>query len=562
MIVGRSWVDRDRELDGYPVRDLNWYFAALLRVYNERMMKHLHMNARYALAAAAAAVALVVAVTLIAVTATTALAGAPTLTAATAPAHAETATLARATTPVATLTATPAAYGAQATFENPSLSVTAQVQTTGAAHVVEHRAFAFGGQFDVLRWPFTGLPEDAEITVAQVRAAQTDDAGNIAGDWTVLTPTSFSSDWRQAVEGAGGNLAEQLRDATADGEPPLPAPNTWALDERQRALYVFFQQTSAHMLFEVDYTVANAVAAFDDVAEMYWDYVPARDDVLTRDVTATVQLPVPEGTAVTPGETVLAWGHGAAGQFDIGADGTITFTVPEVPAGQYANAHVLFPAEWLPNLTVEAKQAHSGTRADDARAEEEAWTDTYTSRIVNELGLNIAALAICALALLAADIAYLALGREPRRDQLPALGADEVRHVVHDPEMLARFLHWGHVAPTEPDPAAVTARLHAAALFDLRSFRAQKVLAVTALAFLVLAVAAALAFRGWLAAGAFLATGLAIGVVANYLPRRTPKGVALALALDADEPATHEDACIGTPTGPHTSATPDPKGAA
>lgn len=456
----------------------------------------------------------------------------------------------------ALLAATPAhAHGAQPTFENPSLSVTAQVQTTGAAHVVEHRAFAFDGQFDVLRWPFTGLPEDAEITVAQVRAAQTDDAGAIAGDWVALTPTAFSSDWRQAVEGAGGNMAEQLRDLPSDEAPALPAPNTWALDERQRALYVFFQQTGAHMLFEVDYTVTNAVAAFDDVAEMYWDYVPPRDDVLTRDVTATVQLPVPEGTAVTPGETVLAWGHGAAGLFDIGADGTITFTVPEVPTGQYANAHILFPAEWLPNLTVEAKQAHSGTRADDARAEEEAWTDTYTNRIVNGLGLNIAALATCALALIAAGIVYLVLGREPRRDQLPALSTDEVHGVVHDPEVLARFLHWGHVAPTEPDPAAVTARLHAAALFDLRSFRAQKVLAVVALVFLALAVAIALAFRGWLAAGAFLATGLCIGVVANYVPRRTPKGVALALALETDEPEPH----TGAIDAPSPSPTPDAK---
>ncbi len=447
------------------------------------------------------------------------------------------------------------AHAAQGTFENPSLTVTAQVQTTGSMHVVEHRTFAFDGQFDVLRWAFTGLPADAEVSVAQVRAAQADKAGNIAGDWVTLAPTSFDSEWRQAVKGSGGNMAERFRDATGDDAPAFPAANSWALDERQRALYVFFQQTGAHMLFEVDYTVSDAVAAFDDVAEMYWDYVPARDDALTSNVIATVQLPVPKGAAVEPNETVLAWGHGADGQFDIGFDGTVSYTVPAVPAGQYANAHILFPVSWLPNLTVEAKQAHTGPRADAARAEEEAWTDTWSSGVVNTLGMNIAVLAACALALAAAGAAYLLLGREKRRDQLPALTTDEMQAVLHDPEVLARFRAWNHVAPTEADPEAVSERVRAAELFDPRSFKVQKVLAIAALVLLALAVVAAWAFGNWLTCGAFAATGICVGVVANYLPRRTPKGTALAVALGADEPAGPTSGAAASPNAGPTGST-------
>ena len=175
--------------------------------------------------------------------------------------------------------------------------------------------------------------------------------------------------------------------------------------------------------------------------------------------------------------------------------------------------------------------------------------------MVNTLGMNIAVLAACALALAAAGAAYLLLGREKRRDQLPALTTDEMQAVLHDPEVLARFRAWNHVAPTEADPEAVSERMRAAELFDSRSFKAQKVLAIAALVLLALAVVAAWAFGNWLACGAFAATGICVGVVANYLPRRTPKGTALAVALGADEPAGPTSGAAASPNAGPTGST-------
>lgn len=435
------------------------------------------------------------------------------------------------------------AFAVERTFQTPSMNVTAQVQTNGSMHVVEHRAFLFNGEFDSLRWQFTGLPTDAKLSIASVRMAQTDKSGKAISEWTTLQPATFDSTLREVMEGSADNITEKLNASSdnnssknSEDAPRLPAPNTWALDERQNTLYVFFQQTANELLFEVDYSVTNAVAAYDDVAEMYWDYVPARDDTETRDISATVQLPVPEGADITPNETVLAWGHGARGEFDIGLDGTITYTVPSVPEGQYANAHILFPTQWLPNLTVEAKQAHSGTRLDDARTEEGEWADTWSNSLVNALGLNIAVLVICAIALLASGGAYLALGREPRRDQLPTLSSEEVTAIEADTELLARFLSWDHISENEADPEAVTARLSDAGLFDQRSFKTQKVLAIAALILIAFGVISVVVFGNWLAFGAFVVTGLCVGFIANYIPRRTPKGVALAIELGADNP--------------------------
>ncbi len=429
------------------------------------------------------------------------------------------------------------AIAAEPALENPSVDITAQVQTTGTMHIIEHRVFAFNGEYDTLRWSFTGFPEDAKINVSSVRMAKVNEENTVEGDWITLSQVTFNSDWREAVKDSGGNMKKEYADSqtpqkTGESAPVFPADNSWALDDRQHALYAFFQPTTNRTIFEIDYSVENAIAAYDDVAEIYWDYAPARNDTETHNLIATVQLPVPESATITPDKTVLAWGHGAIGEFDIGTDGTITYKVPYIPKGQYANAHIIFPVTWLPNLTVEAKQAYSGTRLDNARTEEESWTDTWSNNVVNTLSMNIAALAVCAAALIASGATYMVLGREKHRDKLPALTDAEIASITSDSEMLARFNSWNHIAENEINPDNTTKRLQEANLFDMRSFKAQKVLAIVALVFIALSAIAAIVFGNWLTFAAFLITGICIGVCANYIPRRTPKGTALALALE------------------------------
>jgi len=50
--------------------------------------------------------------------------------------------------------------------------------------------------------------------------------------------------------------------------------DAWSFDEPQDTVYAFFNVEDATMIFELDYTVVNGVQAYEDVAELYWKYVP------------------------------------------------------------------------------------------------------------------------------------------------------------------------------------------------------------------------------------------------------------------------------------------------
>lgn len=417
-----------------------------------------------------------------------------------------------------------------APFVSPALSERAQIQTTGTLHVVEQRTFVFSQPTDVLRWSFTGLPSESEVTVASVRMAQVDDSGTVVGDWQTLQRTTPNIEWRDIVTGSGGLMDTLFPSPTTSNEPTLPDQGTWALDTWKRTLYTFFDRPAERVMFEVDWSATNAVAAYDDVAELYWDYVPARDDMATYDISASVQLPVPEGVSVVPNDTVLAWGHGAPGQLDIAADGTVSYQVPEVRAGQYAQAHILFPTTWLTNLSKDAREAYSGVRTDIAKAEEEAWTDTYSNQLVNRFTVDATVALVCAALLAIAAILYIVFGRERRTDLL-MLTPNEQRQLLDDGPLITRFLAWNHVAKDEPDPQALTERMAQARLFDPTSFRLQKALFIMAVILVSAAVVALAAFGNGLAAVMLLVTGICIAIMANYLPRRTAKGLALAMVL-------------------------------
>jgi hypothetical protein len=164
----------------------------------------------------------------------------------------------------------------------------------------------------------------------------------------------------------------------------------------------------------LDWSATAAVMCFNDVGEMYFDYVPATGDALIKNVRTTVALPVPAGASVTPGDNVIAWGHGAAGSLEVSAAGTVDFDVPEVLAGQYAQMHIIFPQSWLTNLSVKMKWAYSGTRRDVAVAEEAAWVDSWSASKINDYKIQIAVALVCIVAIIIATIVYFYYNRKLR----------------------------------------------------------------------------------------------------------------------------------------------------
>ncbi len=310
-----------------------------------------------------------------------------------------------------------------ASYSNPSVNTVAQMRTDGSLHVVEQRTYSFEEDYSAVTWRFTGITDKQQVEVASVRIIQMDAEGNIVRDWDQLPEVAFQSNWRAFVDETEGR-SDKVKDAEerlalskdSSDAVELPKGDSFSFDKRRCELYVFLDSTENSTVIECDYAISNAALVYDDTAELYWDYVSAQPDVEMSNVRTQVQLPVPDGVEVVPGETVHAWGHGPEGTIDVRSDGTVHYYVPEVREGQYAQAHVLFPRSWLTNITVQSKLAKSGTRLDDALAEEATWTDTYSWGLVNSHIVNLALHVLCVLALAAAVVAYAVWGRERRGD--------------------------------------------------------------------------------------------------------------------------------------------------
>lgn len=308
-------------------------------------------------------------------------------------------------------------------YDMTKVDIAAQAETDGSLHVTEQRTFDFDGTFTAVWWTFEGLPSNASLQIDGVRVGQVDEDGNIVGEWQTLSSVPFVLSWREA----GG-----------------PGTTSYSFDSPQDTVYVFFNVTDQRLMVELDYTVVNGVQAYSDVAEVYWKYVGDQWGEDSLDVTMTLALPVPQGTEVEAGNNVRAWGHGPLdGTLAINADGTVTYEVPRVNSGQYAEARVVFPVEWLTNLSAESKAAHASTsRLSTVLSEEEAWADQANRERMMSLLLVIACGVLCVALLAWAVLMFVRHGKEHEPDFKDEYWRDVPDPSVH-PAVIARLWRWG-----------------------------------------------------------------------------------------------------------------------
>ncbi|WP_296008683.1 DUF2207 domain-containing protein [uncultured Adlercreutzia sp.] len=312
------------------------------------------------------------------------------------------------------------------------VDLTAQVQTDGAVAITDQRIFevtAQGGGRETLKWLYDGFIDGAEVTIERVRMAPVDADGALTAEWTELVETTFNLSWRS---GAG------------------PAHDAWAYDKFQHSLYAFVGNLPDRVVFEVTYRVTGAIEAFDDAADFQWLYVPQDYAVALEDVRAEVILPVAADDTVRPMENVYAWGHGPAdGTVDIRPDGTIIFDDPQVEPSMYAKARVMFPVEWLTNLSEAARLANQGTLQYYWTSEYEAgWVDTDTSREVIRLGLVMGLLGLAAVLLVASLLVWLRWGRDRSPEFRGDYWMDEPEEGMA-PAVLGRLWRWNHESPDD-----------------------------------------------------------------------------------------------------------------
>lgn len=307
-------------------------------------------------------------------------------------------------------------------YTMPKVDIQAQVETDGTLQVTEQRTFDFDGTYTAVWWTFDGLPSNASLKINGVRMANVDADGAVVGDWMTLPSEAFVLSWRDS----GG-----------------PGTDSYSFDAPKNSAYVFFDVTDERRIIELDYAVENGAQAYSDVGEVYWKYIGSQWEEDSDNVTMTLALPVPQGTEVKPGENVRAWGHGPLdGKVTVNADGTVTYAVPHVAAGQYAEARTVFPVGWLTNLSSESAALHQGeSHLDQVLKEEQTWSDQANRTRTLSLAFVIGCGVICVLLIAWALRAYFKYGREYKPSFTGEYWRDVPDPSIH-PAVIGRLWRW------------------------------------------------------------------------------------------------------------------------
>ncbi|RGS22478.1 DUF2207 domain-containing protein [Collinsella sp. AF23-4AC] len=203
-------------------------------------------------------------------------------------------------------------------------------------------------------------------------------------------------------------------------------------------------------IYYVSYTMTGAVMNWADTAELYWKFVGDGWSADSDDVEMEVHFAnAAAGTAAVKGDNFRAWGHGPlTGDVSIDADEPmVTYTIPCVHEGEFAEARIAFPSDWVPGLS-----ASSEERMPTILSEEKTWAEEANARRARArmIANTLAAVSVVAAVTFTGVIVVLKLRR---RKPKPLFQDEYFRDVpsADHPAVLSALMSWNEV----PDQAYI-----------------------------------------------------------------------------------------------------------
>lgn len=203
-------------------------------------------------------------------------------------------------------------------------------------------------------------------------------------------------------------------------------------------------------IYYVSYTMTGAVMNWADTAELYWKFVGDGWSADSDDVEMEVNFAnAAAGTAAVKGDNFRAWGHGPlTGDVSLDADEPmVTYTIPCVHQGEFAEARIAFPSDWVPQLAASGEE-----RMSTILSEEKAWADEANARRAHArmIANVLAVLSVVAAVAFTGTIVVLKLRR---RKPKPLFQDEYFRDVpsADHPAVLSALMSWNEV----PDQAYI-----------------------------------------------------------------------------------------------------------
>lgn len=203
-------------------------------------------------------------------------------------------------------------------------------------------------------------------------------------------------------------------------------------------------------IYYVSYTMTGAVMNWADTAELYWKFVGDGWSADSDDVEMEVRFAnAAAGTAAVKGDNFRAWGHGPlTGDVSLDEDEPmVTYTIPCVHQGEFAEARIAFPSDWVPQLAASGEE-----RMSTILSEEKEWTDEANARRAHArmIANALAVLSVVAAVAFTGTIVMLKLRK---RKPKPLFQDEYFRDVpsADHPAVLSALMSWNEV----PDQAYI-----------------------------------------------------------------------------------------------------------
>ena len=295
----------------------------------------------------------------------------------------------------------------------------ATVEADGSLTVVEGRQFDFDDDINGVFWEInTGANQQGGTAGVDVQSVEEED-------------TAFNK-----VDSANkGDSGVYTVEQTGDGV----------------RIKVFSPHESGDSaIYYVSYTMTGAVVNWADTAELYWKFVGDGWSADSDDVEMEVRFAnATAGTAAVKGDNFRAWGHGPlTGDVSLDADEPmVTYTIPCVHEGEFAEARIAFPSDWVPQLAASGEE-----RMSTILSEEKEWADEANARREHARAVAGAIAVMCVVVAVAYTGVIVML--KLRRPKPKPLFQDEYFRDVPSadhPAVLATLMSWNDV----PDQAYI-----------------------------------------------------------------------------------------------------------
>lgn len=137
---------------------------------------------------------------------------------------------------------------------------------------------------------------------------------------------------------------------------------------------VGLENSSATRTYEISYQVEDAIAKYNDYAELYWQFVGQEFEIDAKKITGTVLLP----THANSKEEIKVWGHteDLNGEIYATDNNKIEFKIHQFRSGRYVEVRTLFPSKMI---TYTGREENT-ERLEQVIQEETKWADQANER--------------------------------------------------------------------------------------------------------------------------------------------------------------------------------------